>query len=94
MHLFALFFVALNNAHAYACVWCLLPGVTSHTCVYQARDERVSLGAKIGSLKEDLASLWAMLGKSDGLDAAAEAISHKPLRAQVRGGRKGEGRCK
>lgn len=46
----------------------------------------MSLGAKIGSLKEDLSSLWAMLGKRDGLDAAAEVISHKPLRAQVRGG--------
>eukprot|EP00903_Cladosiphon_okamuranus_P005837 g5778.t1 len=51
----------------------------------EARDERVSLGAKIGSLKEDLASLWAMLGKGDGVDAAAEAISHKPLRAQAEG---------
>eukprot|EP00752_Nemacystus_decipiens_P018211 g16340.t1 len=49
----------------------------------EARDERVSLGAKIGSLKEDLASLWGMLGKRNGLDEAAEAISHKPLRAQA-----------
>ena len=49
----------------------------------------MSLGAKIGSLKEDLSSLWAMLAKrGEELDAAAEAVSHKPLRAQVRGGRK------
>lgn len=49
----------------------------------QARDERISLGAKIGSLREDLGSLWAMLGKRDALSVVREAASAKPLRAQV-----------
>ncbi|CAB1108713.1 unnamed protein product [Ectocarpus sp. CCAP 1310/34] len=49
----------------------------------EARDERVSLGAKIGSLREDLGSLWAMLGKLGDMDATNQSISDKPLRAQA-----------
>ncbi|CAM9522696.1 unnamed protein product, partial [Laminaria digitata] len=48
----------------------------------KARDERVSLGAKVGSLREDLRSLWAMLGRSEEVAQISSALAEKPLRAQ------------
>ena len=50
----------------------------------QARDESLSMGAKVGSLKEDLRALWAMLGKGSEEEATvAESLAGKPLRVQV-----------
>ena len=45
----------------------------------------MSLGAKVGSFREDLRSLWEMLGKSGEVSQVSESLAEKPLRAQVQG---------
>lgn len=51
---------------------------------WQARDERVSLGAKLGSLREDVRALWDMLGKgTEEEEAVVKSMEGKPLRVQV-----------
>lgn len=51
---------------------------------WQARDERVSVGAKLGSLREDVRALWDMLGNSsEEEEAVVNSLEGKPLRVQV-----------
>lgn len=45
----------------------------------------MSVSAKVGSLREDLHDLWAMLGKSEEEEETEmRSVADKPLRTQVR----------